>query len=432
MDIGIIGGGASGMILASKLNKHNVTIIEKNNKLGKKLLLTGNGKCNFTNMDFNNLYYIYNCKFAKTIFKRYDNYSFIEYLNSLGIVSKVETHKNIDYVYPNNNKSTSIYYALYDKIINNNINIEYNSNVTNIIKKNNKFFVYTIDNKNYEFDILIFAFGGSTYTKTGSDGSCFSIVKKLGLTVNDVLPGLTPLKYKIDNIDVNKINFTGFRVDAYVSIKDKDNNVLSEYGEIQFTKENVSGIPILNLSSKLARIQSSYKNDIDIIFDFSCNLVNSVNVSNKSSYFNLSYEEKNNKVINILKLRRNLIPYKKTDDFLCGYLPDELNLIITSLLNLKNKKVSDLTDDDLMNISNLIISFKIKVIKQNNYENAQISVGGIDTNEFYENSLEAKKIKGLYAIGEALDIDGICGGYNLQMCYSSASVVSNHILNMEE
>ncbi|MBP3200815.1 MAG: aminoacetone oxidase family FAD-binding enzyme [Lachnospiraceae bacterium] len=431
MDIGIIGGGASGMILASKLNKHNVTILEKNNKLGKKLLLTGNGKCNFTNMDFNNLDYIYNCKFAKTIFKRYDNYSFIEYLNSLGIVSKVETHKNIDYVYPNNNKSTSIYYALYDKIINNKINIEYNSNVINIIKKNNKFFVYTIDNKNYEFDILIFAFGGSTYAKTGSDGSCFSIVKKLGLTVNDVLPGLTPLKYKIDNIDVNKINFTGFRVDAYVSIKDKDNNVLSEYGEIQFTKENVSGIPILNLSSKLARIQSSYKNDIDIIFDFSCNLVNSVNVSNKSSYFNLSYEEKNNKVINILKLRRNLIPYKKIDDFLCGYLPDELNLIITSLLNLKNKKVSDLTDDDLINISNLIISFKIKIIKQNNYENAQISVGGIDTNEFYENSLEAKKIKGLYAIGEALDIDGICGGYNLQMCYSSASVVSNHILNME-
>lgn len=431
MDIGIIGGGASGMILASKLNKHNVTILEKNNKLGKKLLLTGNGKCNFTNMDFNNLDYIYNCKFAKTIFKRYDNYSFIEYLNSLGIVSKVETHKNIDYVYPNNNKSTSIYYALYDKIINNKINIEYNSNVTNIIKKNNKFFVYTIDNKNYEFDILIFAFGGSTYTKTGSDGSCFSIVKKLGLTVNDVLPGLTPLKYKIDNIDVSKINFTGFRVDAYVSIKDKDNNVLSEYGEIQFTEENVSGIPILNLSSKLARIQSSYKNDIDIIFDFSYNLVNSVNVSNKSSYFNLSYEEKNNKVINILKLRRNLIPYKKTDDFLCGYLPDELNLIITSLLNLKNKKVSDLTDDDLINISNLIISFKIKIIKQNNYENAQISVGGIDTNEFYENSLEAKKIKGLYAIGEALDIDGICGGYNLQMCYSSASVVSNHILNME-
>lgn len=410
MDIGIIGGGASGMILASMLDKHHVTILERNNKLGKKLLLTGNGKCNFTNMSFDNLEYIYNCDFARNLYKRYDNKSFINYLETLGIVSKIETHKNIDYVYPNNNKSTSVYYSLLDKINENNVNIVYNAKVISAKYINNKFEINTEDNKKHLFDRIVFASGGASYKKTGSDGSCFPILKNLGHKVNPISPGLTPLRYSIENININKINFTGFRVDAKVNLCDKD-NLTSEYGEIQFTKEYISGIPILNLSSKMARVIDDTKNDLEIVLDFSKNPAD---------------------IKNILEERKKSIYYKRVEDFLCGYLPDELNIIICELLKLKNKKVKDLTSDELNNISKIITNFKVKCQRPVNFENAQITVGGIDVNEFDSDSLESKIVKGLYVIGEALDIDGICGGYNLQMCYSTASKVSDGLLNMEE
>lgn len=432
MDIGIIGGGASGMLLASKLNKHKITILEKNSKLGKKLLLTGNGKCNFTNMNFDNLDYIYNCNLAKSLYSRYNNISFINYLKELGVVAKTETHKNIDYVYPNSNKATSVYYSLYDKIVNNNVNIIYNSNVISIKKNNNKFEIKTETGKSYLFDKLVFAFGGATYKKTGTDGKLFTIAKELGHTVNEALPGLTPLKYKVDNININKINFTGFRVDAKVSTFDESERVVKEYGEIQFTKEYISGIPILNLSSKIARKLNEQK-ELNIYLDFSDALINNI-LNDKDNHLTDSdnYKEKILLVKESLIERKNLIFYKKTEDFLCGYLPDELNAIISELLKIKNKKVSELTDSDLDNIAKIISNFKITIVKNNSYDNAQITIGGISTNEVDLDTLESKIIKGLYIIGESLDIDGICGGYNLQMCFSSASAVADNFIKMEE
>ena len=432
MNIGIIGGGASGMILASKLDKHKVTILDGNNKLGKKLLLTGNGKCNFTNMNFDNLDYIYNCELAKKLYKKYDNISFIKYLNSLGIVAKIETHKGIDYVYPNNNKSSSVYYSLLDKILDNNVSIVYNAKVSSVSKINDKFEVNTIDDKKYVFDKLVFAFGGTTYKKTGSDGSCFNIAKKLGLKVNDTIPGLTPLKYRIENI--NNINFTGFRIDALVSVKKSDNNIdnnVEEFGEIQFTKEYISGIPILNISSKISRDLNKI-NELVLNLDFSSALIKNKIIDKNDSQVFYDSDLKLNIIKDILTERKSNILYKRVEDFLCGFLPDELNSMIFEILKLKNKKVRILTSDDLYNIAKIITSFRIKVIKNNSYENAQITVGGIDLEELNDDTLESKTIKGLYVIGEALDIDGICGGYNLQMCYSTASIVVDNLLSMEE
>ena len=435
MNIGIIGGGASGMILASKLHKHKVTILEGNSKLGKKLLLTGNGKCNFTNMNFDNLDYIYNCELAKKIYNKYDNISFIKYLSSLGVIPKIETHKGIDYVYPNNNKSSSIYYSLLDKILENNVNIVYNIKVSSVSKINDKFEVNTKDNKKFIFDKLVFAFGGSTYKKTGSDGECFNVAKNLGLKVNDILPGLTPLKYRIDNININKINFTGFRIDALVSVKYSDNSIdnknIEEFGEIQFTKEYISGIPILNISSKISRTLNK-NNELVLNLDFSNALINNKLIVKNDSHVFSDSDLKINVIKSILTERKSNILYKRVEDFLCGFLPDELNVMIFEILKLKNKKVRSLTSDDLYNIAKIITSFRIIVLKNNSYENAQITIGGIDLGELNDDTLESKTVKGLYVIGEALDIDGICGGYNLQMCYSTASIVSENLLNMEE
>ena len=432
MDIGIIGGGASGMILASMLDKHNVTLLERNNKLGKKLLLTGNGKCNFTNLSFENLDYIYNCNLAKELYKKYNNISYINYLHTLGIVAKVETHKNIKYVYPNNNKSTSVYYALLDKILQNNVIIKYDTKVLDVEKNNNKFNVKCSDNNKYIFDVLVFATGGASYIKTGSDGSAFNILKTIGHSISQIVPGLSPLSYEIEDVNLKKYNWTGFRVDA--NVKYINDNTVSESGEIQFTKENLSGIPILNLSNKISKKLVADNTKIDLHIDFSDALINFDKIVNDNFAFegNNKYENRQDFVLSCLLERQSQIGYKRMEDFLCGYLPDELNEILFDRLSLKNKKVKDLTKDDLINISNLITDFKVTIKNKFNFDNAQITIGGVRTDEVSADTLESKKIKNLYIIGEALDIDGICGGYNLQMAYSTATCVAEKLLNVKE
>ena len=130
--------------------------------------------------------------------------------------------------------------------------------------------------------------------------------------------------------------------------------------------------------------------------------------------------------------RKKELCYKKVEDFLCGYLPDELNQIIFTILKLKAKKVYDLSSNDITDLAKLIIDFKVHIEKNLKYDNAQITIGGVDTNEVNGDTLESKIVDGLYIIGEALDINGICGGYNIQMAYSSASIVADTLLNMEE
>ena len=203
MRIGIIGGGASGMMLAAQVNYKDITIIERNNKLGKKLLLTGNGKCNFTNLNFNDLNKKYNNDFAINIYHQFDNISFIDFFNNIGVVSKVETHKGINYIYPNSNKASSVYYCLLDRINDNGVDVIYNSLVKNVKYIDEKFCIALDDDRNLVFDKLVLATGGKSYGNTGSDGIGYSIAKKLGHTIITPTPGLTSLKYNFsDNVEL--------------------------------------------------------------------------------------------------------------------------------------------------------------------------------------------------------------------------------------
>lgn len=410
MRIGIIGGGASAMILASKLKNGDVTILERNNKLGKKLLLTGNGKCNYTNLDFDDIKKIYNNEFAIEIYNKYNNISFIDYMKKLGIIPKVEIHKGIHYVYPNSNKSTSVYYCLLDKIINNKVKVLYNKLVKNV-KYNGKVFVVVLENNEaHEFDKLVLATGGASYIKTGSDGMGYKIAKDLGHRIIDIVPGLTALNYKfsINNIFIsNKC-----RVNATVTYKDNEDSFI-ETGELQFNEDTISGIPILNLSNKIGR-KLSVKKNIEFIVDFSSVLFGDSTDLNKSE-----------RVKSFLYERKSNIGYRKIEDFLCGYLPDEINEVIYKTTNLSTKKISDLSECDIANLAESITNMKITAIHNNSFENAQVTLGGIDVSQIDNCTLESKIVKGLYFTGEVMDIDGICGGYNLQMAYSTASLVAD-------
>ena len=422
MRIGIIGGGASGMILAAKLRNKDVTILERNSKLGKKLLLTGNGKCNFTNLDFKNLSDIYNNDFASDIYRRYDNVSFIDFFKSIGIIPKIEKHKNISYIYPNTNKATSVYYCLYDKIIDNNINIIYNTYVIDIKHSDNSYKVICDDGKTYEFDKVVLSTGGNSYKNTGSDGTGYEIAKKLGHSINKIAPGLTALNYALT--DKNIIIDGKCRVNASVKYQDNDKVIFYESGEIQITSDTISGIPVINFSSKIGRDLAN-KNDLILNIDFSDALINDSSLIDKQS--DQSSKDNYELVLSKLIKRRDNTKYRKTHDFLCGYLPDEINESILKLSGVYNKKLSELNNIDFENIAKNIISFKVRIVSKPNFDFAQITLGGVNVDEIDINTLESKLVKGLYFTGELLDIDGKCGGYNLQLSYSSASIVADSL-----
>lgn len=406
MDIGIVGGGASGMILASKLKNVNITLLERNSKLGKKLLLTGNGKCNFTNTDFKDILNIYNSDFAISVYKKYDNSSFIKYFNELGIVAKCENHRGIDYVYPNSNKSTSVVYNLLDKIASNDVNIIYNSFVTSVIKEGSKFKVKTNDDKVYCFDKVVLACGGNSYQNTGSDGNAYNIAKSFGHKIIEPNPALCPLKY--NNEDLKKIK--GVRIEA--KLYSSQNN-FNEVGEIQFTDFGISGVPIFNLSRLISKEVNNCK-AVEVFLDFY-----TMDNSNQDLHFKSLLEYLHDR-------KKNLI-YKRIKDFLCGFLPDEISEVVLNRSNLKSKSVDELTDGELNNIAENIINFKVVIVGSASFDNAQITVGGIDTNYVNQETLESKLVKDLYFTGEILDIDGRCGGYNLQLAYSTASIVADSI-----
>ena len=413
MRIGIIGGGASGMMLAAQVNNKDITIIERNNKLGKKLLLTGNGKCNFTNLNFNDLNKKYNNDFAINIYHQFDNISFIDFFNNIGVVSKVETHKGINYIYPNSNKASSVYYCLLDRINDNGVDVIYNSLVKNVKYIDEKFCIALDDDRNLVFDKLVLATGGKSYGNTGSDGIGYSIAKKLGHTIITPTPGLTSLKYNFsDNVEL-KLNGK-CRVNAKVSYNSyKDNIFFEEYGEIQFNDNTISGIPILNLSNKITR-KLINSEEVPITIDFSSSLL-----------YNYEKQLISKEIVkSILNSRRQNTLYRNVRDFLCGYLPDEINEVVLKLSNLKKIRVSELTDDDIDKLTNHIVKLNLTISEPPNFDNAQITLGGVNTEEIDVNTLESKIVKGLYFSGEVIDIDGICGGYNLQLAYSTASIIA--------
>ena len=409
MKIVIIGGGASGMFLASKLNNknHDIYLIERNNKLGKKLVLTGNGHCNFTNSDFENFANIYNNDFFYSSYKNFDNKRLIEYFEKIGINSNYNIYNNKKYFYPKSNDSKSVFYNLYDKIVDNNVNIIYDTFVNNILHENNKFIIRT-SKKNYDADILIVATGGMSYQKTGSDGNMYSVIKKLGHNIINPLPALTCLYYENKNLDLLKGQRINCKIDLYI-----DNIIFdSEIGEMQFSNGYISGIPIMNLS-RMAIKHIFYNKDCII----------------KINFFDSSDEKM---ILEYLIQRKNNLSYKLFKDFLCGYLNNNLINYIFLNYDLKkysNTKMSLINNELLKRLVDILLNFEIKIIKKFDFEKSQITQGGIDTNEINPISFESKILKNLYLIGEIVDVDGKCGGYNLQFAFSSANSCYESIKN---
>ena len=396
----IIGGGPSGVIcvLHAKRKDNEVIILERNNTLLKKLLMTGNGKCNYFNDEIIiDNYESTNKEVLENIITN-DNIDKVrDFFNKIGIVTKIKN----GYWYPFSNQATTIKDILELELKNNNIKVYLNSLVKDI-KKNKKKYIISYNDQVIESDVVVLSTGSKAYPKTGSDGIGYELLKNFNHTIIKPLPALVQLetkeKYK---------EWSGVRTDVELELFEDDKYISSEKGELQLTDYGISGICVFNLSNKLVRgLEEGKKEVIKINFvPFISTLI--------APWLN----DYNNKNTN-----------KSIKELLEGFLNNKIVKVILKNNNLNEKiKYNELTNENKLKLINSLRFFKVEIDKTKGFDNSQICNGGVSLLEINPNTFESKKEKGLYIIGEILDINGNCGGYNLINCWISGILSGNNI-----
>ena len=392
MKIIVIGGGASGIVASifAKRDNNEVIVIEKNSKCLKKLLITGNGKCNYFNDDFSFEHYYSNSNdlsFINDSNKR----RILDFISSIGVIPRVKN----GYYYPNSNQSYSVHNSLLKEASLRGVNIVYDCKVLNIVKKDNGFIVST-NNGDYRCDKVIISTGGKSYPKTGSEGDGYLFGESLGHKVIPVIPSLVGL---VSNDKFIK-SLSGVRCDACVSLGSK-----SEIGEVQFTDYGLSGICIFNLSNIAGRlgncsIKINFLYNFVSDFDSFCNVFDSINNSVKGrSIGELLEGYLNYNIVNVILKKCNI-------DFSCSW--------------------SDLGNKKKILFDNLV-TFNVNIVGTRGFDVAQVSMGGISLDDIDINTFESKLIPGLYFTGEVMDVTGDCGGYNLGFAFLSGMIAGESV-----
>lgn len=397
MRIVIIGGGCSGVVTAIKAkNNHNeVIILEKNEELLKKILITGNGRCNYYNSDQSTDKYHSSSNKINNIITKNNLNIVTNFFDELGIIPKIKN----GYYYPFSNQAITIKDALLSKLKEKNILIKTSYNVEKIEKKNNKFII----NNELECDKLVISTGSYSYPKTGSTGAGYNFLKSFNHTIVDVNPSLVAL---ISDMKYMK-KLSGIRAEAKLSLYDNDNLIREEYGELQLTDYGISGICTFNLSYYVPNI---LKNNNQAIVKV--NFLPFIE-DNAIEWLN-NYREKTN----INKIR----------DLLERLLNKKLVDIILKVSEINgDKDYKNLDSRSKRILTSTVTSFEFNIINTKGIENGQVCSGGISLDEIDENTFESLKVKNLYITGELLDITGDCGGYNLTICWISGLLSGKNI-----
>lgn len=398
-DFLIIGAGASGMMAAiTAARKGNkVCILEKLDKAGKKLLATGNGKCNFTNEKMNASCFHGELDFIESVLNQFSVEDCLSFFHSIGIYPK---NKN-GYFYPNSEQAASVVNALLYELERLGVKICYEMNVRDILPSEDEVCVVT-NNGNYIGKHLIIATGLLAAPKLGSDGSLFEIIKTLGHRFHPILPALCGFNCK--GLKFKQIS--GVR--AHGTVKAYIDGALCEEdtGEIQFTDYGVSGIPVFQISRSL-----------------SLGLYEKKNVEIK---INLLPEFDNNQIIDELKHRYSLCATMPINALLNGFINQKLADMIIDKAGLdKNLYVSSVSVSELEKIANLLQEITVRVTNYRDFEFAQVCTGGIPVEDIQWETLESKFTSNVHFTGEILDVDGICGGYNLHFAWATGYIAGN-------
>ena len=398
MKVIVIGGGASGIIAAIKASEvSDVTIIEGNSKIGKKILVTGSGRSNFWNESISEKNYNEEShELLKEILPIKDEvFNFLT--NSLGITP---TNKN-GYLYPRSKTASSITKKKKKRIKRNNIEVIYDLKVTKITTENNNIKIELSDNTTMTCDKLIIATGGKAASKTGSDGSGYNLLKELDIEVTPVLPALVPL---IIN-DKTRLDWSGVRTDAKLSVYENNKIIKEELGELQLTNTGISGIVTFNISGLIASLLEN-KKQFEVYIDFL------PEIEDISTF--LDEKNKNANPKNIEELLETMINYKL------------LNSLISNCRINKNQKWTELSQEDKKKLISTLKKYKINISSTEDFEKAQVTRGGVCLNEITSN-FSLKKYPNIKVIGETLNVDGICGGYNLAFAFISGYIAGSSI-----
>jgi len=409
-NLAVIGGGPAGMMAGGRAGElgSRVILIEKNNYLGTKLLITGKGRCNITNAeeDLKKLINVYgpNGKFLYSALNKFSNKDVINFFESRGLKTKVERG---DRVFPVSDNSKDVLEVLKKYLKQNNVAIKTDAEVKNIVVKNNS--ITKIELKNGEeiiADNYLIATGGKSYPGTGSTGDGYKWLKELGHTITELKPALTPIIVKENMVkELEGLSLKNVEVSLW-----KEKKLASYFGEALFTGNGLSGPVVLNLSKKINEYFESSSarattDKLKIKIDFKPAL----DFSTLDKRIQKDFAKQKNK------------QFKNSLDKL---LPQKLIPVIIKLSKIEdNKKVNEITKEERKKIVKLLKEFELNVKGLVGFEKAIITSGGVDLKEVNPQTCQSKIIDNLYLAGEILDIDGPTGGYNLQVAWSTGCLV---------
>lgn len=411
MKIIIVGAGAAGMAAAasSAENGADVTILERNEKAGKKIYITGKGRCNFTNAAPIEDFYqniVTNPKFMYSAFAHFDNQDMVKFIEDAGVPTKVERGGRL---FPVSDHASDITRAFTQTLKRLGVKTELDTRVTGLIVEDGKVTGvkaaeegHLSHQKEYRADAVILAAGGKSYPTTGSDGNLIPMLKDLGLKVNQCYPALVPLE--IEEAYIPQMQGLSLKnVELRIFSVKKKKPVYDEFGEMLFTHFGISGPIVLSASSKIAKIlmkEGTLKGEIDL-------------------KPHLSEEKLRNRLIRIVEEN----PNRNFSHFFDDLLPSKMIPVMVDLTGIDPaKKLNSVTKQEREKILELLRHFPLTITGTRGFNEAIITGGGLSVKEVDPKTMQVKKYPGLYVCGEMLDVDALTGGFNLQSAFSMGAL----------
>lgn len=407
MNVLVIGGGPAGMMAAitASENGNKVILLEKMESLGRKLLITGKGRCNITsslNMEDFMSNIPGNGMFLYSAFKNFTNKDIIEFLKDEGLEVKEERGNR---VFPITDKSKDVLECFIKKLKKLNVEIKYNTKVKKIIVENDKVVGVQTDKCIIKADKVILATGGKSYPLTGSTGDGYYFAKELGHTITHIEPSLVPLEIYEKEICKSLQGLSLRNVSVKLIDKYKNKILYEDFGEMLFTHFGVSGPTILSSSAHLVRVEN--------IKEKFLNKEISLRIDFKPA---LTYEKLDERILRDFEEYKN----KTFKNCLDKLLPHKLIPVIIRLSNINEiKKVNEIRKDERKNLVNLLKNFELNIRNFRPIDEAIITSGGINVKEINPKTMQSKLVEGLYFAGEIIDVDAYTGGFNLQIAYST-------------
>lgn len=401
MKICVIGGGAAGMTAAVHLARdaHEVVLLEKNEKLGKKLYITGKGRCNVTNdcqtsEFFRNI--VHGEKFLRSAIYGFTPRDAMSFFEELGLKLVVERGNR---VFPFSQKSSDVIKVLEHEMNRVGVEIRLNSEVKRISKSEDGFCVSTA-HENVFCDRAVVATGGVSYPSTGSTGDGYAFAKKFGLSVVNPEPALSPILLAQSVVSLQGLSLKNVLLTA---VDENGKEIASEFGEMLFTQKGISGPIALTVSSYINR-----RKNISLMLD----LKPAIDEKTLDSRLLREFENRKNQDIkNVLR----------------AVLPERLNIYVLGCADIDvNRKVNSLTKAERAKLVNTIKNLRFDAVGLASFNEAIITAGGVDVKEL-KPTCETKKVPGLYFIGETVDLDALTGGFNLQIAYATAVIAAKSI-----